>query len=286
MIGGYGMSEEQRLKTITGLSELWDGKRGSRVRSGEGAMLLYGKRLSMHLMIQPIVAQPVLSDSLLIQQGVLARFLNTWPESTAGQRPYEPVDLSCDPDLERYRKRISEIINLPLPLNDGKRNELKPKPLSLSGAAKTLWIKFHDTIERQLPDGKALAPIRAFANKAPQHAQRLAGTITTIDNVEAETVSIDQIGAGIDLVQFYISESLRLYNSSLLNPNLLLAQKLLTWAQQFDYVYLQKIYQFGPNAIREAETAKRIVRILEGHGWFIRVTSGIELDGAIVNWRA
>ncbi len=36
------MSEDHQLKTATGLSELWDGKRISRVRSGDGAALLYG----------------------------------------------------------------------------------------------------------------------------------------------------------------------------------------------------------------------------------------------------
>ena len=59
-----------------------------------------------------------------------------------------------------------------------------------------------------------------------------------------------------------------------------MAEKLLAWAQEHEHIYLRQSYQFGPNSIREAKTAKRLVSILEEHGWLIRVEKGMELDGA------
>jgi hypothetical protein len=45
--------------------------------------MLYGRRLAMHLMVQPIIAQKVLSDPLLHGQGFLNRCLACWPTSIA-----------------------------------------------------------------------------------------------------------------------------------------------------------------------------------------------------------
>ena len=61
LLGGHGMSQENQLKTGVGLCELWDGKRISRVRSGDGAHLIYGKRVSMHIMIQPVLTARLFS---------------------------------------------------------------------------------------------------------------------------------------------------------------------------------------------------------------------------------
>ena len=50
--GGYAMNSDNILKTTAGLSSLWDGKPINRMRAGDGNMILYGRRFSLHLMIQ------------------------------------------------------------------------------------------------------------------------------------------------------------------------------------------------------------------------------------------
>ncbi len=52
-IGGHGMNPDNLLKTAAGMSGLWDGKPVDRVRGGDGATKLYGRRVSCHLMVQP-----------------------------------------------------------------------------------------------------------------------------------------------------------------------------------------------------------------------------------------
>src|SRR5207244_8486708 len=52
------------------------------------------------------------------------------------------------------------------------------------------------------------------------------------------------------------------------------------WAQQYDHIYPLRIYQYGPNGIRDKQTAHRLASILEEHGWLMRVEGGLEVDGA------
>jgi putative DNA primase/helicase len=244
---GGRMQLKTAIKTATGLSELWDGKRISRVRSGDGAALLYGRRLSTHLMAQPQVAQRLLSNSLMIDQGYLSRCLTAWPVSTAGTRKYREVNLRTDTVMRQYEERIGEILKTPLPLADGKRNELAPRPLGLTEEAKRLWVRFHDSIEEQLADNAPLAPIRGFANKAAEHALRLAGVLTLYRDINAQEISAEDIADGITLVQHYLSEALRLFHASMSDPDLELAEKLLTWAQQRgSHIALVEIYQALP----------------------------------------
>ena len=91
-IGGHGMREEAKLRTSAALSIMWDGTPIRRVRAGDGAVLLPGRRLALHLMVQPDVGNMLLSDSLLADQGLLSRLLVTAPPSAAGSRFWREPD--------------------------------------------------------------------------------------------------------------------------------------------------------------------------------------------------
>jgi hypothetical protein len=85
-IAGHGMNAENKLKTAAGLSKIWDGEAITRVRAGDGSMTLPGRRLCLHLMVQPDVASIMLSDAVLMDQGLLSRVLVSAPESVVGTR--------------------------------------------------------------------------------------------------------------------------------------------------------------------------------------------------------
>lgn len=67
LIGGHAMQKETRLRTIATLSKLWDGRPLDRVRAGDGASVLYDRRLSLHLMMQPMVASELFTDPIYIR---------------------------------------------------------------------------------------------------------------------------------------------------------------------------------------------------------------------------
>ncbi len=128
-IGGYGMSQDQKLKTAAALSGLWDGEPIRRVRAVDGIAMLPGRRVAMHLMVQPDVAAVMLSDPLLMNQGLLSRLLVTAPESAAGTRRWRDPKPESDADIKRYGARLLSILEAPLPLAEGKTNELCPARL-------------------------------------------------------------------------------------------------------------------------------------------------------------
>jgi hypothetical protein len=280
-LGGHGMNSDNQLKTATGLSKLWDGDPITRTRGGDGNMLLYGRRLSVHLMIQPEISNALFGNQLLIGQGLMSRCLVCYPASNIGNRPYKEADLSGTPEMGRYFGRMMSLLEAPLPLAGDSQNQLEPRQLPLNPAAKNTWIGFHDHIEKLCRDGEPLHPIKGFAAKAAEHAARLAGTLALVEDLHISTIHPSHIEAGIELAQFYLGEALRLFNSAAENPDLVLAEKLLLWAKDKGHtlISLPLVYQAGPNGIRDKATAKRIVQILEGHDWMIPIEGGAEVAG-------
>ncbi|MCK6598847.1 MAG: DUF3987 domain-containing protein, partial [Bdellovibrionaceae bacterium] len=254
-IGGNAMNSDNLLKTISGLSSLWDGKTVTRTRSSEGSISLFGKRVSMHLLVQPMIAQLLLSNEIATAQGFLARTLISFPQSMAGCRNYQPVDLNNICEIKQYHNKMSSLLSLDLPLRKGSINELEPLPFIIEDQAKELWIKFYNKIEAELKPKGPLVEIKGFASKVPEHVLRLAGILSFIDDPNSMVISVDYIISGIQLVEYYISEFQRLNTTSHISSDLILATKLLSWLHnlEFELIYLEKIYQYGPNAIRESE---------------------------------
>jgi hypothetical protein len=279
-LGGHGMNQENQLKTAAGISKFWDGSPITRIRVGDGSFVLYGRRVSLHLMIQPAVSCLLFGNPLLASQGFLSRLLPARPESTIGGREYKGLSINETLELKKYFGTMMKILETPLPLAEGTQNELEPRKISMNAKAKNTWISFHNHIERLCREGRELFPIRGLATKAAEHAARIAGTLSLVENINAVEINDSNIEAGTTIVQFHLNEALRLFNSSADNPDLILAEQLLAWARlQGEPVYPRKIYQYGPNAIREKDTAMRIIHILVDHGWFRPITGGAEIDG-------
>lgn len=278
-VGGAALLRETRLRTIAVLSKLWDGRPLDRVRSGDGASVLFDRRLSLHLMMQPLVAAELFNDPIYADQGFLSRVLCAWPDSTAGTRRYVCEDATQDPAVVRYWSVLKALLERPYPLREGTRNELTPRNLSLAGPAKAVWIRYSDAIEEQLADGQPLEPIRGFANKAAEHAARIAGVLAMIENPDTVVIDLPHVQAGIALLDFYLTEILRIQDSGAGSPDLRMAERLLLWARDKDSVHLRQICQYGPNGIRDSETARRIAGILERHRWFIKQPDGVVVDG-------
>ena len=81
-------------------------------------------------------------------------------------------------------------------------------------------------------------------------------------------------------MQYYISEALRLFNAGDIDRDLILASELYEWLLSKDKteVSLVEIYKSGPNAIREAKLARKIMRILEDHRYAVVLDEGIRYE--------
>ena len=277
-LGGHGMSEENRLHMAAGLSELWDGAPIRRVRVGDGATILPGRRLAAHLMIQPGIADRLLSNVELGQQGLLSRLLVAAPGSLAGTRLQRAADPRSRSALDAYSLRLSDLLELEVLKHNG---GLQPRRLELDGRAAGLWRAFADDTERQLGPGGLLEPVRGFANKLPEHAARLAGVIQLVETPLAGGIGGEAMERGIALARFYASEALRLFHTGTIPPEVAQAELLLNWLHA-DWgkplVGISHVYQRGPNSIRTKAKARAAINVLEEHGWLHPVTNGAEID--------
>jgi hypothetical protein len=115
-----------------------------------------------------------------------------------------------------------------------------------------------------------------------EHAGRLAALLALYDDPDTTQVPLVVMQAGIELAKHYANEVLRIHGGAAISPDLRLAQRLLSWlkAQANTTVHLAMMYQRGPAALRDASTARRIVKILEEHGEVERLPPGEEIDGA------
>ena len=279
-IGGHAMSKDNQLKTATGLSSLWDGSPMTRTRSGDGSTTLYGRRCSLHLMLQPNIASDLFSNQLLIGQGLLSRCLATYPESTIGSRLYQESDINETSEGKAYFSAMVNLLEWRQPLAEDKRNELEPTELYLEPKAKREWIDFHNHIEGLMLEGCELSSIRGFAAKAAEHATRLAGIIALVNDPATKNISPETIQAGIELSQFYIGEALRLFHSSNDDQDLILAESCLEWASNQGGLFsLPCLYQRGPSRVRSQKTAKHIVEVLIQHNRIEKIDGGAVIEG-------
>lgn len=169
----------------------------------------------------------------------------------------------------------------PLPLMEGRSNELAPRTAVLSSFARNRWIAYHDHIEGDLSGG--LQAVRGLANKIPEIAARLAGVLALVDDLGAGEINDDSMERGAALTDHYLTEALRLFHGSQASAELLRAQELLRWLtaewEYRPYVGLRHIYQLGPNAVRDSSKAKRLVEILVEHQQLVRIEGGADIGG-------
>lgn len=284
-LGGYGMSKDHRLKTAAALSGVWDGEPIKRVRRGDGVVLLPGRRVAMHLLVQPGVSDLLLGSHELNDQGLVSRILASAPATTAGSRFWREPKPESDPAIRRYGARILQILEHPPPLERDKRNELAPRTLRLASRARQDLIAFIDHVERQLDPRGPLAPVRAFGNKLPEHAARLAGVLALVEQLDAQEVSSHHLEGGILLAEHYADEARRLQDAGQSDPELVLARRVLDWlAGEWSgrpLISLPDLYTSGPNPVRDKKTAARTIAILEDHGWLVRQDGPTRVNGTM-----
>lgn len=293
-LGGYGMTEDNRLNTISTLSDFWDGKTIQMVTSGEGFTALRGRRLTFHLMVQPIVAGRLLGDAEALGQGFLSRLLVSHPESLAGTRFVDPGARS-DPvyvaALDQYKERMWRIVTADLPVDPGTMT-LKPATLFLSGQAQQMWWAFYNAIEARLgPDGD-LQSVKGFVGKLPEMAARIAANIAVFEHgVRVGEIDAAALARGIALAEFYLSEALRLFGQQTASPIYDDAQKLSDWLKDKwseNLVSVTAISAKGPVALRNrSDHIRDIIAILVRHNHLSEVANGGMVSGKKVRvaWR-
>lgn len=281
-LGGFAMGQDNRQKTLAALNDLWMGNPIKRTRQGDGAFTLYGRRLSLHLMVQPGIAYGLLADPLAGDSGFLARCLICEPESTIGTRLHDASSLKQAP-LESFAERLGDILNTGMAM-DPETRELKPRLLALSRDAKARLVRFHDAVERSQAPGGDMEAVRGHASKAAEQAARIAGVLTLWRDMGAQDVSGEAMGNGIELAKFYLLEAARLAGVATISEGVAKAVALQEWlvspAWDKPWVTIREIVRLGPNRLRESPEAKRAVQMLVEHGWLVAMPPNSRIEGS------
>lgn len=290
-LGGHAMNSDNRLKTVAGLSGLWGGDALDRVRAGDGATTLYGRRLAAHLMVQPVAARPLLADPVASGQGFLARFLITEPPSAIGTRLGNTGGGVANVAIVAAHERLSSILAQELPTSESNPQELAPRAMSLSAEAKELLFGYYQATERAQAPGGDLEQVTSFASKSPEQAARIAGVLSLWDDLGATEVKAKVMGDAITLAQFYLFEAKRLAEAATVSEEVDRAERLRRWileswpaaasAQNRDPLTIvpRDVVRSGPNSLRETATVRKLMGVLENHGWLARLDAGTVIDG-------
>lgn len=282
-LGGFAMNSDNRQKTLAALNKLWQGEPIQRTRAGDGSYTLFGRRLAMHLMVQPGVARAFLSDPSGTDTGFLPRFLLCEPESTIGTRMHALTRVDNHPALEAFGRRLAAILDAPLPMAPETR-ELTPRLLALSPEARRLLVGFSDAIEAAQARGGDLRHLTGFASKAAELAARIAGVLTLWRDLGSGAVSAEDMARGIELAQFYLGEAKRLSDAATITAEIERAERLRVWLIEtwaHPEILPAEVVRHAPiRALRESPAAKAALALLEKHGWLARLPEGAEVRGA------
>lgn len=261
LLGGHSMREERRSAAIAWLLKAWGGETLDNLTRGDGLSVLVGRRVSLHVLLQPVILQKLLTDPLAQGQGWIARCLIAAPTSLAGTRLFRH---GAQPAAERgavhaYHERLKALLATALSVADGgDGRELAPRVLELTTEAHALWCEFYDECERKQAKGGPLEGVQPWASKAAEHAARIAGILTVVEDENAASVSEATMAGAIEVTSFYLSEHLRLSGASRDQHRHRQLAALLSWLQQRNdgaAVTHSDVLQSTPRPLRELKAS-------------------------------
>lgn len=278
VFGSHGMGKESAMRNLATLNQLWDGTDMPTERRSSESFTVRGARLTMALQTQESTLRAFFkaSGELARGTGFLARFLIAWPESTQGQRPFTEAPENW-PHLAAFNRRITEILNQDVPIDDD--GALHPAMATLTPEAKAAWVAFHDAIESELVTGGELFDIRDIASKIADNAARLACLFQFFEHGGGE-VGLDAFESASRVAAWHLNEARRFFGGLALPQELADAARLDSWMLEYcrmnktGVIPVTKIQQYGPCGLRSKVIIDAAMEELEGLERARRVKDG------------
>ena len=287
VFGSHGMGGDSVMRNLATLNQLWDGNSLTIDRKSSESFTVRGARLTVALQVQEPTLRAFFEKSGALARGTgfLARFLIAWPVSTQGYRPFTEAPANW-PALAAFNRRISEILNQPVPMDDD--GALIPPMLPLSPEAKAAWIEYHDAIESELASGGDLYDVRDVASKSADNAARLA-TLFQIFEGGGGAIGADAFERASCITAWHLSEARRFFGELALPVELADAVRLNNWLVEYcqrertHFVPTREAQRLGPVrdkskltiAIQELEVLDRIRVTHEGRRKTIKVNPAL-----------
>ena len=290
LIGGHALNNDNALKTMARWCKLWDGSPFDRVRAGDGSSILYGRRLCMHQMAQPEVMTQLLSNRTANGQGMLARCLSAWPESTIGSRHIDKFEWAGDRHELKRLYAIFKALSEAEPCTGKSQQELEPVELSLDENAIQLAIAAGNQFETLMQSGNDLSELRDRTAKALENACRLAGVMAVIEGgINTKSISKAHLERGLVLVQWYLAEALRIRGAAIIPQSVIDAESLSKWlhSRNITLFNTKPVLTHGPSQLRNKARLLAAIGELVSNGYLVTNAPGTVIDGVITrsSWR-
>lgn len=251
VFGGHSMNNDSAMRNLSALNVFWDGGDHNVDRRTSESFAVRNASLTMSLQVQVDVFAEFMrkAGGLARGGGFLARFLVAWPESTQGTRLYREPDPNM-PRLAAYRRRITEILNMPLTFDDT-GDGLHRVTLKLDKDAKDVWTGYYNLVESQLKDGDEYRAIRDVASKSADNAARIAALFHVYQHGVTGQIQASDMQAACKVALWHLNESRRLLGELDLSPNLRLAIQLDEWL-------IKRCNDEGVNQINQTEVLRYV----------------------------
>jgi hypothetical protein len=287
VIGSHGMNDDNLMGFIGLLNRLWDGNEFDRSRLTTKSANIRGRRLTVSLMMQPIVLTRLLraSGGASRSMGWIARTLLAWPASTIGSRLYrDAVEM---PALDAFDRRMRELLNLELPVQ-GAGMVLIPSSLSLSRSAFRVWRSLHDEVEAELSRVGEFASVPDIGAKIAENAARIAGMFHVVTQGPEGSVDLATMEGAAAVAIWHLNEARRVVGATKTPQDIADAVLLLEWwrsRQPENQIEPRDILRLGPPPLREKERRDAAIKILTEKHWASLVKIGIA-DRLVLNPKA
>lgn len=255
MLGGHSLRDDRRMSGMSFYLKAWSAEALDSLRGGEGLSVLLGRRVCLHVLVQPVILSKLLADPLAQGQGLLARCLIAQPVSLAGSRLYRDCNPLASAAVARFNNRIESLLQCePLCWDGGDGYELKPQDLPMAPEARAMWIAFYNQIEREQSSTGELALARPFASKAAEHAARIAGVISMMEGLDQ--IGMKEMEGGIEVAAYYMAEHLRLTGAGRTEQRTKQLVTLIDWLTEKGPILSQgRILQYAPHPVRGLKAA-------------------------------
>lgn len=268
-LGGHSMKSETRQAAVSGLTSIWDSGKVERLRRTDGDMAgaVTNRRMSVHLMAQPVALQRTLSDAYLQGQGFLARMLILAPLSLAGTRllSVDQMNRRAEDDqrLIEYQDRVKEIMGQPLALDD--QGGLILRVIPMSRPALKLWVEAVNELELLQAEGQDFSgTMRPFAGRFGELTTRVATVISAFEgHIE---IKPDVMFGSIEIVRRSLVTWHRLLEESQTVQVTDEAERLLKFLHAKPSIRtLKEVMQYGPRP-RSKERFEPLLGVLAERG--------------------
>ena len=269
-LGSHGMMRESHQDMIGNLSKLSDAMPVKVFRKAEGTIHVTGKRFSLILMGQWMIARDFLMDPINRRQGVMSRIMVCYPDLVKDRnKTSEAEEADAIGVMEGYDEHMADWLGRPLPVAEGTANRLVPPVLSIPPEARALFDSYDAEVGGLMNNAGPDGELRDFLNKMPNMSLRIAATLQLIEGSTSRNLEPEFVVRGIDIARYFAAEAQRLYLPPPVIANCDSAKLLLDMLRDKGMTEFSRTwcYKQGPHSLRTKRALQPVISILLDYGW-------------------